>query len=1489
VSRTVMDSKAFKQHFPRTRKWIAVIVVIGLVMIMGLYVFRGILVAPYIQKIVQDLAESRLGGIRVTIGSIDGSYFRDLEIHDVVTVPPAPSGPLVGLSVGRLKVTYNVLSIFKGVNGFLADTTLNLEDARLDFDLSRHQENPSNQSGAISSPSFFLPEVLPRVRLQNMAIFLRGSGYETSLKGIDLQTRRSEEMSSTADLRIAQWTWHHPVLRDGKVEVTAEIYYSKEQISVRQIMVGRKEFAEFVKIDLKKLPEAIPFETRLHPVDGQLEIDGVMDHSGLRAGVLADNLDLERVSSFFRLPGLTLAGTLSMKAHVLLPQDHPSNLEGDLDLTLEGGSINGFETDRVAIRAKAKNEKLLIETLDVRSGANTIALRGVTAPAETIFQGDFSGLLRTATGEFSLDSHNVPSLLSLLGPDHAAKVATLPPHRLLIQGRVQEGTLVLSKGSLTTDGGYLRMGSCRIEIPAKNRSLMTSTVRASLKMDFPNLGLVSRIFALPAMGGSILGDVTIGGVIRAPKGKIKLTGRKIAFGGLTFDDLSVLATADSRRAVIKSMTLRRGQDRIEGEGTFRFSKQEFEDTRLKFRVSDLGPYVGRLWPKKGSNHHGSPGISGSMEGEAFFAGPMKMPHGTLSVNAGQIKFEGTPFGDATLRLRSDGRKISVETLVARHQADRIALSGSFVIESRSFENVHLQIDVADSARYTKNLLSETPSIGGTIHGNLDFSGTLRAANARADFVLGQLHIGRFTIPKVVFKARSSGRRIDIDEARINTLRAETVLKGNFVRGPADAFFDVEITQLTLSGKTDSLSLVPPGYVRFWRKGEISLRQVNLNGSAGTVRLDGTFSWVGKTDIHIFLSNVKSGKWFPSLVTDRLRFEGLNARVRLSGTKDAPVVTLMGELPHLESSDAGLSLAGRFDLFYGNQGISVRKFEWRRGNEQVLAIQGTLPVNLLRKPSLMPGPLSLDAKVDFSDLGALNLNFPKYLPRGGSFQGELHVAGTWNDPDGRLSFDCDNFHPPPHFKPLPPGPLHIKGKLSFDRTKLVIESIQGHSPSLSFSCDGSWNGVRVLPALLQGGTRKLEGKVNVRGEVTMGELGWVAAGVSSLRRVSGRLKAKIEIAGPASNPAINASVSLSEGELRPNIDVPLLDAVNLTATVTPEALHLQKLMGRLGGSAFTVTGSVMRKGESTPFADLRLQGKNLLYYRGEGVKVRSDTDLTVKGPLSRLEVAGKLAITDGYFSRYFDLLSSLKGAGPSRVGSGLQLFSIRRPPFDSMTFDVHITSKNPFKIRSNVVTAFLRPDLKLGGTGEVPILTGNVYVDSGRLILPSGNLSLETGVIRFNKNDPDRPVLDLTGKSRMFGYDITMVVQGPYDEPAVTLSSVPPLSNEELLLMVLTGRKPKAANNLGISERQGKNIAVYVGRDFISRWFASDRGGTDEPVLDRLNVVIGREVTRTGDETIEADFRLANGIFRKGDVLYLTGEKDAFDYYNAGLRIVFRFK
>jgi translocation and assembly module TamB len=316
---------------------------------------------------------------------------------------------------------------------------------------------------------------------------------------------------------------------------------------------------------------------------------------------------------------------------------------------------------------------------------------------------------------------------------------------------------------------------------------------------------------------------------------------------------------------------------------------------------------------------------------------------------------------------------------------------------------------------------------------------------------------------------------------------------------------------------------------------------------------------------------------------------------------------------------------------------------------------------------------------------------------------------------------------------------------------------------------------------------------------------------------------------------------------------------------------------------------MRNSQNGAVADLRLQGENLLFYRSAGLKVRADTDITVKGPVKRLEVAGEVAITDGRLVKYFDIFSTLKGSEKPEVDLGLQLFSIRNPPFSDMIFDVRLTSKNPFSIRNNLAKGAVRPELKLIGTGELPVLSGKVYVDPTRIRLPAGSLLFESGVIRFDPKRPDRPTLDLFGTSKMLGYEITILVEGPYNEPVVTLSSVPPLTHEELVLLIIAGKLPDTADNPNASQGQSMNVAVYLGRDFIERWFGGQSAEAGEDIMDRFEVHLGRAVTRDGEDTIEAQFRIADGVLGGGDRLYLTGEKDMYDFYNAGLKIVFRFK
>jgi translocation and assembly module TamB len=275
----------------------------------------------------------------------------------------------------------------------------------------------------------------------------------------------------------------------------------------------------------------------------------------------------------------------------------------------------------------------------------------------------------------------------------------------------------------------------------------------------------------------------------------------------------------------------------------------------------------------------------------------------------------------------------------------------------------------------------------------------------------------------------------------------------------------------------------------------------------------------------------------------------------------------------------------------------------------------------------------------------------------------------------------------------------------------------------------------------------------------------------------------------------------------------------------------------------------------------------------------------------MELSGEVAVTDGGFFKNFGILEgleSLEGITKSATGGGFQLFSIRKSPFNDVRFNVRITAKEPFRVRNNLARGSLRPDLLLTGTGEVPLLVGKVYVEPTRLYLPAGRMNLQAGMIRFEQTEPDRPKLDLLGMATMRSFDITAVIEGPYDEPVITLSSVPPLPDDELLMLLLAGKSPTSSGSRSSGMNQGLNVATFVGRDLISRLFgASDE--TIESIIDRFEVEVGRSITQRGEETIHSQFRLSEDILVDGDSLYLTGERDYFDYYNGGIKFVFRFR
>lgn len=373
----------------------------------------------------------------------------------------------------------------------------------------------------------------------------------------------------------------------------------------------------------------------------------------------------------------------------------------------------------------------------------------------------------------------------------------------------------------------------------------------------------------------------------------------------------------------------------------------------------------------------------------------------------------------------------------------------------------------------------------------------------------------------------------------------------------------------------------------------------------------------------------------------------------------------------------------------------------------------------------------------------------------------------------------------------------------------------------------------------------------------------------------------------------AAILRLAGNLDPGPGAPPLEGLSVQALWASGDLTVTRCEGRLGGSPFRIRGRVehfTRGGEDARF-DLTLSGEHLLLARTEETLLRGDVDLHLLGPFTRPALSGRVVLTEGRYEGRWPqqnvggLLTRPSGGEPRR----LDLFALRLHPWREAVLDVEVAAREPLRIVTPAVRIAARPDLRLTGTGAAPLPIGRVDFTPGVLALPGGRLEVASGTLRFQPPDPTRPTLEVIGSGRMQGYEVGLAAEGPFDEPRVTLSSYPVLGHEELLLLVLTGRNPRAVRPADAERSRNFDVAVALGKDMLSRLGGADRSAETTPsVVERFHVEVGRNITRTGDETVHVLFRVADGVVRPGDTLYLTGERDLWGYYNGGVRIAFRF-
>jgi hypothetical protein len=285
---------------------------------------------------------------------------------------------------------------------------------------------------------------------------------------------------------------------------------------------------------------------------------------------------------------------------------------------------------------------------------------------------------------------------------------------------------------------------------------------------------------------------------------------------------------------------------------------------------------------------------------------------------------------------------------------------------------------------------------------------------------------------------------------------------------------------------------------------------------------------------------------------------------------------------------------------------------------------------------------------------------------------------------------------------------------------------------------------------------------------------------------------------------------------------------LSSTAVLKNVELKDLRGLPAGSLVRVQELVITPhGLNYKNADITL--------RNARVKLPVSENIVIDG------TAKDRALSFTIFSPMVDVAEVLHMAARQKVslrkweggvsGIDLRVSGTVSEPAVVGIFKIDTLSKPDLVLKESPGTL----NLALSGRRRNLKIKGEIALEKGSLKARKAKIELKPSKVYFS-GDPKDPALAIEGYSRVQTVDIDLLVKGTAKKPDLNLTSDPPLTKEELMMTLATGRK------FELESLEGPEASSALARDFVGYLFFS---GSGEGFFDKMGIT-DIKVTMEGD-------------------------------------------
>ncbi len=350
----------------------------------------------------------------------------------------------------------------------------------------------------------------------------------------------------------------------------------------------------------------------------------------------------------------------------------------------------------------------------------------------------------------------------------------------------------------------------------------------------------------------------------------------------------------------------------------------------------------------------------------------------------------------------------------------------------------------------------------------------------------------------------------------------------------------------------------------------------------------------------------------------------------------------------------------------------------------------------------------------------------------------------------------------------------------------------------------------------------------RGSIDLSALSSLVPGL----KASGRLRLDLEVEGRADAPEIRGAAGVEEGRLRLEGFPLRLDGLDGRVRFEGRRFELEDVRALSGGGEILVRGGGAVGGDGIREHEIEFGVSRVAVEYPPGFRGVYEGRLVLAGREGRSRLSGELKILRGSYATDFDVAALLGTRGIEPVETSEEGFLGR------VALGVRVRAEDGVWVRNNMARLESAVSLDLGGDLERPEVIGRISaLEGGVLTFRGVDYRILSGTLDFS--DPDRidPYLAVSAETRVDRYDVRLRAEGRLEKFDYELTSDPPLSQQDVMALLLTGSTAEDWSEVAAGVGAGGLAASHVSGAYVAGAVAGVLG---EPIkksfgLDQLRI------------------------------------------------------